>query len=179
MSRHIGRTIFFVLTLGTTAALAAAAPDVQDHNNTPGVRDPNVTQGNIQTTICVAGYTETVRPHLPITNAIKKKQIAAFGYSDKKMADYEEDHLISLEIGGSPADESNLWPEHYSGKWGARTKDILETELRRRVCSDATDSDHISLAEAQSAMADNWVTAFDKYICHRRPKLTANMKAHC
>jgi hypothetical protein len=108
MSRHSGLTIIFVLTLGAAGALAATAPDVQNSNNTPGVRDPNVTQGNIQTTICVPGYTEKVRPHLPITNAIKKKQIAAFGYSDKKMADYEEDHLISLEIGGSPADERNL-----------------------------------------------------------------------
>src|SRR5882672_2428314 len=157
MPRHIGLTTFFALTLGTMGALAAAAPDVQDSKNTPGVRDPNVTQGNIQMTICVAGYTETVRPHLPVTNVIKKKQITAFGYRDKKMADYEEDHLISLEIGGSPADERNLWPQHYCGKWGARTKDILEGELRRRVCSAANNPDHISLAEAQRVMVDNWV----------------------
>ena len=179
MSRHIGQGIVIALMLGIAGALASAAPDVQDSNKTPGVRDPKVTQGNIQTTICVAGYTETVRPHLPVTNAIKKKQIAAFGYSDKKMADYEEDHLISLEIGGSPADEGNLWPEHYSGKWGARTKDILESELHRRVCSAANNPDHISLSEAQRAMAINWVTAFDKYVCHRTPKLTAKMKANC
>jgi len=179
MSRYISLTVLFSLMLGATGVLASAAPDVQNSSSTPGVRDPNVTKGNIQTTICVAGYTETVRPHLPVTNAIKRKQIAAFGYSDKKMADYEEDHLISLEIGGSPADERNLWPEHYSGKWGARTKDILESELHRRVCSAANNPDHISLAEAQRAMADNWVTAFDKYVCHRTPKLTANMKTHC
>src|SRR5258705_12500339 len=110
MSRHIGRIIIFVLTLGATGALAAAAPDVQDSNKTPGVRDPNVTQGNIETTICVAGYTETVRPHLQVTNAIKKRQIATFGYRDKKMADYEEDHLISPQIGGAAAHDGNAMP---------------------------------------------------------------------
>jgi hypothetical protein len=25
--------------------------------------------------------------------------------------DYEEDHLISLELGGAPRDPKNLWPQ--------------------------------------------------------------------
>ena len=29
------------------------------------------------------------------------------------MSDYQEDHLISLELGGNPTDPRNLWPEPY------------------------------------------------------------------
>ena len=179
MPRPIDITIVVALTLWVIGALAAAVPDVQDSSRTPGVRDARVIQDNIGQTICRAGYTAEVRPPPSVTNPIKKSQLAAWGYANRNMKDYEEDHLISLEIGGSPDDERNLWPEHYSGKWGARTKDILEGELKHRICSAANNPDHASLAEAQSAMADNWIEAFDKYVCHRKPKLTAIMQAHC
>jgi len=31
-------------------------------------------------------------------------------YVDKAPSHYEEDHLISLELGGNPRDPKNLWP---------------------------------------------------------------------
>jgi hypothetical protein len=160
-------------------ALAAGAPDLPNSARTPGVSDPAVTQANIAENICVPGYTKTLRPNTRVTNAIKKKQLAAWGYTDRKMADYEEDHLISLQLGGSADDEGNLWPEHYSGKWGARVKDTLEGELNRRICSDASDPDHITLKEGQDAISKDWKAAYAKYVCGRTPPLSPTMKTHC
>src|ERR1051325_3447175 len=129
--------IALALALGTTNAFAAA-PDVQDSSRTPGVADPAVTQSNIRNNICTSGYTASLRPDTRTTNAIKRKQLEEWGYTDRNMKHYEEDHLISLQLGGAAEDEGNLWPEHYAGKWGARIKDTLEGEPRRRVCRKAS-----------------------------------------
>ena len=162
-----------------TTALAAA-PDLPDSSRTPGVPDAAVTQTNIAENICTSGYTATLRPNTSVTNAIKKQQLADWGYTDRKMAHYEEDHLISLQLGGSPDDPKNLWPEHYSGRWGARIKDTLEGEMRRRVCTNPDDPDHISLQVAQDAISSDWKAAYLKYVCTRtKPALTAKIRAHC
>ena len=84
------------------------------------------------------------------------------GYSrggDTVTGDYEEDHLISLELGGSPTSPLNLWPEPYSSPDGARVKDQLENKLRALVCAGT-----IQLATAQSAIATNWWIAYETYI---------------
>src|SRR5260370_8216263 len=82
-----------------------------DPNCTPGVIDPAVTQANIQQTICVPGYTKTVRPPVSLTNSLKAQQLVEYGYVDTNLHDYEEEHFIILELGGSPTDPNNLWPE--------------------------------------------------------------------
>ena len=71
-----------------------------DMTCTPGAVDSRVTQVNIKSTICVSGYTSTVRPSTTYTNNLKRQQIIAYGYSDTNLSDYEEDHFIPLEIGG-------------------------------------------------------------------------------
>jgi hypothetical protein len=57
------------------------------------------------------------------------------------MSDYQEDHLISLELGGHPSDPRNLWPQPYPR---ASDVDTIENELNDKVCSG-----ELSLAEAQ------------------------------
>lgn len=121
---------------------------------TPGVADPRVTQGNIQTTICVSGYTTKVRPSTAYTDALKAQQIKAYGYSDTNLADYEEDHLIPLEIGGHPTDPNNLWPEPRTGSYPATKKDGVENSLHNKVCSGL-----ITLVAAQASIAMNWESA--------------------
>ena len=54
---------------------------------------------------------------------------------------FQEDHLISLELGGHPTDPSNLWPEPYPR---AADVDRIENELNAKVCGG-----QLSLAEAQ------------------------------
>ena|SRR5258708_4555937 len=122
-----------------------------DTTCTPGTIDPHVTQTNIQQTICVSGYTKTVRPPASFTNNLKVQQIAAYGYADTTLHDYEEDHLISLELGGAPADPKNLWPEPGASP---NPKDKIENECHKKVC-DGT----ITLATAQQEIASNWQTA--------------------
>jgi hypothetical protein len=121
---------------------------------TPGVADERVTQDNIQTTICVRGYTKTVRPPAAYTNSLKQQQITAYGYSDTNPADYEEDHLIPLELGGHPSDPKNLWPQPRTGVHPAAAKDRLENALHAKVCSGL-----LTLAAAQTAIARNWESA--------------------
>jgi len=128
---------------------------------TPGAVNPAVTQANIGSTICVSGYTATIRPPSSYTTGLKIRQLAS-GYAyhgDTNTADYEEDHLISLELGGSPTAEANLWPEPYAGKDGARTKDQIENKLHALVCAHT-----ITLTTAQHAIASNWVSAYDHYL---------------
>lgn len=128
---------------------------------TPGAVNPTVTQTNIGQTICVSGWTATVRPDSSVTTELKKEQLGS-GYAykgDTATGDYEEDHLISLEIGGAPNAEANLWPQPYNSPEGARVKDVVENKLHSLVCDHA-----ITLATAQKAIATNWWVAYQYYV---------------
>ncbi|MDE3024134.1 MAG: hypothetical protein KGI93_01045 [Acidobacteriota bacterium] len=106
----------------------------------PGVLNADVTQATIGSTICVHGWTATVRPPVAYTNALKATQMHAYGLPGSASL-YQEDHLISLELGGDPTDPRNLWPEPYPR---AAEVDRIENELNAEVCGGT-----ISLAEAQ------------------------------
>lgn len=124
-----------------------------DARCTPGATDPRVTQANIATTICVAGYTKRVRPSTSVTTPIKRARLAAYG-SRGPLSAFELDHLIPLELGGAPAAVANLWPEPWTGTQGARTKDHVENVLHARVCAKT-----MRLAIAQQAIATDWRSA--------------------
>ena len=98
---------------------------------TPGAINPNVTQANIHETICMRGWTKTIRPPFEYTNALKVKQMRVYGETGNP-SDYQEDHLISLELGGHPTDPRNLWPEPYPR---ASEVDGIENDLNGKVCS--------------------------------------------
>jgi hypothetical protein len=129
---------------------------------TPGAADPRVTQATIGSTICVSGYTSTVRPPTSYTTPLKREQIAEYGYTDTNLADYEEEHLIPLEVGGAPRDPANLWPEPYTATAadgtaaGARVKDRFENWLHDEVCS----ADML-LRVAQQQIAGDWVAHWE------------------
>jgi hypothetical protein len=114
-----------------------------------------VNQADIATTICVAGYTRTVRPSESVTEEIKRDQMAASGLQGQRLADFELDHLISLELGGAPADVANLWPEPWNGDGNAHQKDAVENYLHQRVCRGT-----MQLADAQRAIATNWRSVY-------------------
>jgi hypothetical protein len=118
---------------------------------TPGAVDARVTQDNIAQTICTAGYSERVRPPTSYTTPLKRQLMAAYGLSNEALADFELDHLISLEIGGSPRDPANLWPEPWTGPMNARQKDTVENFLHDQVCQG-----QMALADAQRIIASDW-----------------------
>ena len=136
----------------------AFAGDLPDSAVTPGTTNPAVTQATINQTICVSGWTKTIRPSTSYTNKLKKQQMASAGLPGDPR-EYEEDHLISIELGGNPTDPKNLWPELWTGEWGAHKKDVIETRLKRMVCTGK-----ITLAEAQHAIATDWIAAYKQYV---------------
>ncbi|WP_344281286.1 hypothetical protein [Actinomadura napierensis] len=94
------------LVTGTAPAARASACSqsylpLPDPNCQPGAYNPDVTQSTIGSTICTCGWTATVRPPTSYTNPLKVKQIGEYGYSDTSTSDYEEDHLVPLELGGA------------------------------------------------------------------------------
>jgi len=109
-------------------------------DRTPGVLNPAVAQATIRSTICRRGWTRTIRPPVDFTNALKQRQLRQYGMRGPPSA-YQEDHLISLELGGNPADPRNLWPEPYPR---ASAVDRIENDLNNRVCTGS-----LTLADAQ------------------------------
>ena len=99
-----------------------------------------------------------MRPPARYTNALKKLQLADWGYSDQNMKDYEEDHLVPLEVGGDPSDPKNLWPQPYNVTWGAIAKDKLENYVKRAVCTKG-----MTLDQGRALFKTNWIEAFRKY----------------
>ncbi|WP_405878203.1 hypothetical protein OG762_05715 [Streptomyces sp. NBC_01136] len=150
------------LIVGTDTAHAASCSQsylpLQDTACQPGALNSAVTQSTINSTICVSGYSSSIRPSTSYTNALKVKQIAEYGYSDTATADYEEDHLIPLSLGGAPKSEQNLWPEprYAVGGYSAADKDTVEYKLYEAVCAGT-----IKLVPAQKAIATDWTTALD------------------
>ncbi|WNM34855.1 hypothetical protein RKE30_33045 [Streptomyces sp. Li-HN-5-11] len=148
------------LILGVSAGTAQASTcsraylPLPDSSCTPGAYNPAVTQSTIGSTICVSGWTSTVRPSTSYTNALKAQGITDYGYSDTSMSDYEEDHLVPLELGGAPKDPDNLWPEPRYGSPTAYSKDSVENKLKTAVC----DGD-ITLSAARNAIRTDWTTA--------------------
>ena len=163
--------------LACTLALAifttqVFASDLPNPSLTPGAIDSNITQQNIQQTVCVKGYTKTIRPPANYTNKLKKRQLREYGYDDLNPKHYEEDHLIPLSIGGNPRDPRNLWPEPRNSEWSAAKKDDLEFTLYRMVCKN-----EISLKDAQAEIATNWIEAYKKYV-HANGKSHWHMFGH-
>jgi hypothetical protein len=180
-------SLFLMCFPGLAIASAQEPPSNTrpDHRASPGMTNPNVTQANIKTTICKSGWTDTIRPPASYTTTLKQLQLKNLGDTDKNTlplvrsasgttkrpdvahckehssneACWEEDHLISLELGGHPRNPDNLWPEPWSGPWNAHVKDALETTLKIMVCHG-----DITLAEAQKAIATDWVAAYHKFV---------------
>jgi len=109
----------------------ALSPDRASWTLTPGVANPDVTQATIGETICKHGWTKTIRPPTSYTNELKVEQMKLYRRTGST-SDYQEDHLISLELGGHPTDERNLWPEPIER---ATEVDSTEDELNGKVCS--------------------------------------------
>ena len=139
----------------TTIALFLFALTMMAQTPPKGATNHNVNQNNIKTTICVAGWTATVRP--PSSIMAKQKQQEADKLQIKDITSGEWDHLISLELGGHPNSPDNLWFQPYLPKPGAREKDVVESYLHRQVCSGS-----MTLLDAQKAITKDWVSIYNK-----------------
>ena len=153
--------LFVVFGIQLPCAGVQRDPGLPNVKATPGAVNPAVTQANIYSTICVSGYTKTIRPPVSYTNRLKYSQLDS-GYNyrgDTSAHDYEEDHLVPLEVGGSPTSVKNLWPQPWLVAWNAGKKDRLENKMHSLVCSGS-----ISLAAAQKIFMTNWIAGYQKYV---------------
>ena len=157
---------FAVLIAVVSAGATAGDPAVDGLPNrtlTPGAVDLAITPQNLHSTVCVGGYTKTVRPPAQYTNQLKRKQIALYHYANVDPKQYEEDHLIPLSVGGNPRDSKNLWPEPRFGEWSAARKDELEFVMYKKLCAGK-----ITLKTAQDAFSEDWVAAYKKYVTSKK-----------
>lgn len=133
----------------TKTAACAVAGALPDPGCTPGAVFREATPA----TICVKGYTKSVR-NVSVTT--KKKVYAEYGITyPQPTGSYEADHLIPLELGGSN-DMANLFPESADPKPGFHEKDLVENYLNQAVCAG-----DLSLAYAQQVIATNWLEVWN------------------
>lgn len=126
----------------TTDALEAV--DLSAHYN------PAVTQANVDQTVCVPGWTATIRPPLSYTNPIKRALWIQAGRKGK-LTDFELDHVVPLGSGGAPYSRANLALQPWDGPDGAHAKDVVETRVQREVCAHK-----ITLATARRCFVVDW-----------------------
>jgi uncharacterized protein YceK len=122
---------------------------LSDSACTPGAIIATATKAKI----CQSGYARTVR-NVPTSE--KNQVYASYGITHHSTGQYEVDHLVSLELGGSN-DIANLWPELASPKPGFHEKDKVENYLHDQICSGA-----ISLQKAQVEIATNWLGVYNQ-----------------
>lgn len=118
--------------------------------------DPACTPGAIIATstvedICTPGYTKKVRN---VSASLKRKVYSEYGVAHHSPGEYEVDHLIPLEVGGSN-DIANLFPEAAEPRPGFHEKDKTENYLHREVCAG-----RISLQQAQYEIATDWLAVY-------------------
>ncbi len=131
--------------------LLADSPIRPDPKLTPGAT-LDVTKEDILT----PGYTKKVRD---VPQSVKDQVYAEYGITTRAPGEYEVDHLISLELGGSNSIK-NLWPQSYITKpWNAHVKDRLENKLHAMVRDG-----QIDLKTAQQEIATDWIAAYKKYV---------------
>src|SRR5665213_3291841 len=117
---------------------------------------PGVTFHVSVATICRSGYSSSVRD---VPESEKNQVYAEYGITHHTTGQYEIDHLISLELGGSNA-IGNLWPELNDHPHGyLNSKDILENRLHALVCSGA-----LALHSAQTQISTDWVATYHKHL---------------
>jgi hypothetical protein len=129
-------------TSGCVAQNALPDPDC-----TPGAIFPDATKDKI----CVPGYSSEVRN---VPESEKNQAYTEYGIKTHTTGQYEVDHLISLELGGSN-DIANLWPEAAEPRPGFHEKDKVENYLHKQVCDGV-----MSLQDAQYQIAHDWMAAY-------------------
>ena len=148
------RPLLLALTLMTSGVSLAY------NANAPILPDPKLSPGDVLTSdpkiICVSGYTKTVRN---VPQSLKEQVYRSYDITSHEPAEYEIDHIVSLELGGSNSIR-NLYPESFKTQpLNAHVKDSLENKLHDLACKGT-----ITFPEAQRAIAENWTTAYVKYI---------------
>jgi hypothetical protein len=108
--------------------------------------------------VCRDGYSAKVRH---VTSAKEERVYAEYGIRHHVPGQYEVDHLVPLELGGSNA-IANLFPQPAVPDppgLGFPDKDRLENAMHDDVCDQV-----YGLSRAQRAIAADWLVAYSDYV---------------
>lgn len=148
-----------------SSAYNLAAPISPDPRLTPG-DTLDVTKQDI----CTPGYSKKVRN---VPQSVKEEAYREYGITSRLPGEYEIDHDISLELGGSNS-LKNLWPESFQTQpWNAHVKDALENKLHEMICSG-----QIDIKVAQREIASDWIASYKKYVGPEPAGHSAHKAAH-
>jgi hypothetical protein len=86
---------------------------------------------------------------------VSREVYREYGIVERTPGEYEVDHLVPLETGGSN-DIANLFPEAAEPRPGFHEKDQVENYLHDQVCTG-----RMKLFDAQLAIATDWLQVFD------------------
>jgi len=110
-----------------------------------GVPDPSLTPGTIASADTANVCASDGRPGSAYSRAnrsmnedARKADFARYGVPWADHREYENDHLVSLCLGGADA-AGNRWPEPRFGSWSAYDKDRLESYACHEVCTGRLD----------------------------------------
>lgn len=131
------RLLSIMLVLATSTAIAGPLPV-----------NPDVTPENIESTICVKGWSKSVRPPQIYTDRVKHHLMREAGLPMESIGDYILDHRINIAIGGSPTALANLTLQLRDESF---EKDRAENRAHSLVCAHRLD-----LRDAQKIMWADW-----------------------
>ncbi|HSX00337.1 MAG TPA: HNH endonuclease signature motif containing protein [Patescibacteria group bacterium] len=154
LARHpkVDNTVYMSPSQTKTSNCVANA-GIEDKACTPGA----VIASAAKAQICKPGYSSSVRN---VPESEKRQVYAEYGIATHTTGQYEVDHLISLELGGSN-DISNLWPELADPTPGFHQKDKVENYLHKQVCDGK-----LSLKQAQQEIATDWLQVYETSLAH-------------
>jgi hypothetical protein len=158
---RIVRALALALLLGLAFAVAMSRASATDPADVPRcaargpLPDPTCTPGAVETVDLDVICHHSTRERRKVSEATHRAVFAEYGLpSAHQGGEYEVDHLIPLELGGSN-DIANLWPEAASPTPGFHEKDVVENWLHVEVCAG-----RVRVEEAQRAIAVDWVDVY-------------------
>lgn len=161
-SRSLAYAAVLLVLIG--AGWILLEPRSKAHEQAKALPNPAFTPGAVRRVsldeICAANDDEVVRK---VPAAMQQRVFGEYGMSHAPPGDFEVDYLITPGLGGSD-DVANLWPQPHRSEWNSYVKDQLEDRLHHMVCRG-----QISLPDAQSAIASNWIDAYRRYFHTDQP----------
>lgn len=143
--------IFLLACLPVGMALLPSlvfAASMPNSEITPGDTDPILNEQRI------CSETFHTSDYRYLTLADKRKIFSQYQIPWTERKNYEVDHLVPLELGGSNSFR-NLWPQPCREHPGCHEKDWLENRLHREVCDGK-----ILLEDAQDEISTDWYKAY-------------------
>jgi hypothetical protein len=114
---------------------AACIAAIADRGDIDLPLHPAVTQETIGATICVSGWTKTVRPPVSVTNAAKRRLIQELEIPEELLVDFELDHWMPIDRRTRTAACRSDW---FHSRLGNRKnqRSTGRSDQRHRACAD-------------------------------------------